>query len=71
MEPMEYNVMRIDHGTTLWLADDEKTWTPRFYGAAAFTSAKLADDIAKRELGADATFYVMGCMPTISSDEEG
>lgn len=35
----------------LFLADDEKTWTPDFFSAAGFTSRDLADDIAVRELG--------------------
>lgn len=64
---LEYYVMRNDDGVTMWLANDEQTWTPHFHHGAAFTSARLADDIAKRQLGDDRTYYVMGC---IGSDPE-
>jgi len=63
-EPMEYYVMRNEGGVTMWLADDERTWTPHFYAGAAFTDAALADAIAKRQLSDDQVFYVMGCMPS-------
>lgn len=62
MTVLEYYVMRNEGGVTMWLSDDEKTWTPHFHGAAAFTDAELADDIAKRELSAEQSYYVMGCM---------
>lgn len=64
MDALEYYVMRNDEGVTMWLDADEKTWTRHFHGAAAFASAKLADDIAKRQLGDDRVFYVLGCCPT-------
>ena len=35
----------------VFLADDERGWTPDFSGAAGFSSRDLADDIATRELG--------------------
>ena len=35
----------------MFLADDEKTWTPDFFEAAGFESRDLADAIAVRELG--------------------
>jgi hypothetical protein len=68
MEPMEYYVMRNDDNVTMWLDADEKTWTAEFGGAAAFTSAELANAIAKRELGDDRVFYVMGAMPSMDDD---
>lgn len=64
---LEYYVMRNDGGVTMWLDVDEKTWTPHFHDGAAFNSANLANDIAKRELGDDRVFYVMACM---ASDPE-
>lgn len=67
---MEYYVMRNEDGVTMWLDSDEQTWTSRFYLASSFTSAKLADDIAKRQLGDDGVYYVMGCMPSESDDED-
>lgn len=69
MEPMEYYVMQNNGGAVLWLAEDEKTWTLHFGHGAAFADARLANDIAVRELGADGMFYVMGCMPTMCDDE--
>lgn len=59
---LEYYIMRNEDGVTMWLSDDEKTWTPHFHHGAAFTSHKLADDIAKRQLSEEQTFFVMGCM---------
>ena len=59
---MEYYVMRNEDGVTMWLSDDEQTWSAKFHYAAAFTSAKLADGIAKRQLSEDQSYYVMGCM---------
>lgn len=35
----------------LFLADDEKTWTPDLFEAAGFAQRELADEIAVRELG--------------------
>lgn len=67
---LEYYVMRNDAGVTMWLDADERTWTSHFLNGAAFTSAKLADDIAKRQLGEDRTFYVMACMGS-EPDMEG
>lgn len=43
----------------VFLADDEKTWTPDFFEAAGFTSRELADDIALRELGEGHDAYVL------------
>jgi hypothetical protein len=59
---LEYYVMRNEGGVTMWLDADEKTWTPHFHNGAAFTDAKLAHDIATRELSPEQVFYVMGCM---------
>ena len=69
-EILEYYVMRNEGGVTMWLADDEKTWTAHLYYGAAFTNAKLASDIAKRQLGDDRIFYVMGCMASECDEEE-
>jgi hypothetical protein len=41
-----------------FLAEDEKSWTPSFFEAAAFTSRELADSIADRELGEGHDAYV-------------
>lgn len=65
---LEYYVMRNEHSVTMWLSIDEKTWTPDLHNAAAFTSAKLANDIAKRQLSDDSVFYVMACMATQIED---
>ncbi|MBK6973171.1 MAG: hypothetical protein IPH26_09565 [Sterolibacteriaceae bacterium] len=43
----------------VFLADDEKTWTDFFFDAAGFTSRKLADQIAERELGPGHDAYVL------------
>jgi hypothetical protein len=43
----------------VFLADDEKRWTPDFFEAAGFTSRELADDIATRELGEGHDAYVL------------
>ncbi len=43
----------------VFLADDEKTWTPDFFEAAGFTSRELADEIAVRELGEGHDAYVL------------
>ena len=45
-----------------WLADDEHTWTGDYHDSAAFTDAKLAQDIGEREAGKDRAIYVMACM---------
>ena len=46
-----------------WLADDEHTWTSDFHSSAAFSDAKLAQDIGERECKAKGgTVYVMGCL---------
>lgn len=64
---LEYYVMKNEDGVTMWLNFDEKSWTPHLHSGAAFSSAKLASDIAKRQLGDDRVFYVMGC---VESDPE-
>jgi len=43
----------------VFLADDERSWTPDFFGAAGFTSRDLANDIALRELGNGHDAYVL------------
>lgn len=43
----------------VFLADDEKSWTPDFFEAAGFASRDLADDIAVRELGDGHDAYVL------------
>ncbi len=43
----------------VFLADDERTWTPDFFGAAGFDSRELADGIAVRELGEGHDAYVL------------
>ena len=67
---MDYYVMRNEQGVTMWLSDDEKTWTPHFHNGASFNNAKLANDIAKRQLGDERVFFVMGCMPSECDEEE-
>lgn len=42
----------------VFLQEDEKTWGEDWYGAAAFTSRELADQIAIRELGPGHDAYV-------------
>lgn len=42
-----------------FLAEDECTWTPDFFGAAGFASRQLADDIATRQLGQGHDAYVL------------
>jgi len=59
LDVLSYHILR----DKLWLADDEKTWTDDFSESAGFTTAELANDIAKRECG-DAIWYVMACMAT-------
>jgi hypothetical protein len=43
----------------VFLAEDEKSWTPSMFDAAAFTSREQADDIAVRELGEGHDAYVL------------
>jgi hypothetical protein len=43
----------------VFLADDERGWTPDFFGAVGFSSRDLADDIATRELGEGHDAYVL------------
>jgi hypothetical protein len=43
----------------VFLADDERSWTPDFFDAAGFASRDLADDIATRELGEGHDAYVL------------
>ncbi len=62
MYVLEYYVCRNEDGVTMWLADDETSWTPHLHYATAFNEPALADDIAKRELGEDRVYFVMGCM---------
>jgi hypothetical protein len=69
MDNLGFYVMRNEGGVTMWLSDDERTWTPHFHNGASFTNAKLADDIAKRQLADDQTFYVLACMGS-EPDEE-
>lgn len=45
-----------------WLCDDEKSWSSNFHNSASFSTWELADDIGKRELGDDSSFYVFACM---------
>ena len=59
---LEYYVMVNDAGHTMWLANDERTWTPHFHAAAAFTSAKRAHDIGVRQRGDATRFFVLGCL---------
>lgn len=66
---LEYYVMRNEGGVTMWLDADEQTWTPHFHNGAAFTSHRLADDIAKRQLTEEQTFYVMACMSSEPNDD--
>lgn len=67
---LEFYVMRNEGGVTMWLAYDERTWTPHLHCGAAFTDAKLANDIAKRQLGDDRIFYIMGCVASETSEDE-
>jgi hypothetical protein len=41
-----------------FLAEDEKSWTPDFFSAAAFSERQLAEDIAVRQLGEGHDAYV-------------
>ena len=43
----------------VFLADDERSWTPDFFEAAGFASRDLADDIALRQLGDGHDAYVL------------
>ena len=43
----------------VFLADDERSWTPDFFSAAGFESRDLADAIAARELGPGYDAYVL------------
>ena len=43
----------------VFLAVDEKAWTPDFYEAAGFSSRELAEDIAVRELGEGHDAYIL------------
>lgn len=43
----------------VFLADDEKDWTPDFFSAAGFKTRDLADAIAVRELGEGHDAYVL------------
>ena len=43
----------------VFLADDERSWTLDFFGAAGFATRELADDIATRELGDGHDAYVL------------
>lgn len=58
---LSYHVYTTRDGG-LWLSDDEKHWTSRFLESAAFTSARLANDIGEREATEADTIYVMACM---------
>jgi hypothetical protein len=54
---MSFHVYRPSE--RVFLADDERSWTPDFFGAAGFTSRDLANDIALRELGDGHDAYVL------------
>ncbi|MBS0230370.1 MAG: hypothetical protein JSS52_04330 [Proteobacteria bacterium] len=43
----------------VFLADDEKSWTPSFFDAAGFESRELAEQIAVRELGEGHDAYIL------------
>ena len=43
----------------VFLAADERTWTPDFFDAAGFASRELADGVAVRELGEGHDAYVL------------
>jgi hypothetical protein len=49
-----------------WLQDDEKTWSFDFHGAAALTSAELANGVGERETPHADTFYVLACLGSMS-----
>lgn len=70
MDILEYYVMVNEGGHTMWLADDEQTWTPSMHSAAAFTSAKLAHEIGVRQRGDATCIFVMACVGMQSDNEE-
>lgn len=70
MEILEYYVMVNEGGHTMWLADDEKTWTRDLHSAACFTGSKLAHEIGVRQRGDTTRFYVMACLGMQDDDEE-
>lgn len=43
----------------VFLAADERTWTPDFFEAAGFASRELAEGIAVRELGEGHDAYIL------------
>jgi hypothetical protein len=57
---LSYHVLNGISGK--WLDGDEKSWTSTFIDSAAFTDAKLAQDIGERETGPQGVIYVMACM---------
>jgi hypothetical protein len=44
---------------SVFLAEDESSWTPSFFDAVGFNSRDLADDVATRELGEGHDAYVL------------
>jgi len=70
MNVLEYYVMVNDGGHTMWLSDDEQTWTRDLHSAAAFTSPKLAHEIGIRQRGDSTRFFVMACLG-LQDDGEG
>lgn len=68
MEILEYYVMTSDGHHTMWLADDEQTWTKDFHAAAAFTSGKLAHEIGIRQRGDATRFFVLACLGMQNDD---
>lgn len=62
MHILEYYVMTNEDGKTMWLADDEQTWTPDLHNAYAFTTAKLAHEIGIRQRGDATRFFVVAAL---------
>jgi hypothetical protein len=60
MDILSYHVLNGISGK--WLDADEHSWTTSFLDSAAFTNAKLADDIGQRETGPEGVIYVLACL---------
>lgn len=60
MHILSYHVLNGINGK--WLDADEHSWTTSYLDSAAFSSAKLAQDVGERETGPTGIIYVMACM---------
>lgn len=62
MDVLGYYAMCNKRGCTLWLAEDEETWTVHFTDAREFHSKDEAENAANHAAARDDVTYVFACL---------